>query len=119
MSSEISGQLQRTFHPLRFQRWAFSDLNPATWWLKPAAEMVKKHRQALPASHPMRKNEKVMAELTSAAMDYHRAVRDATSEAQFFQLYGNMFSLYMPDGVEKDGAAAGPQDPRQSPIVKD
>jgi pimeloyl-ACP methyl ester carboxylesterase len=118
MSSEITGQVQRTFHPLRVQRWAMSDLNPAVWWLKPAAEMVKKNRQALPADHPLRRGEKAMAELTSASLDFYRAVRDAASEARFFELYGNMFSLYAPGGPE-EGAAAARQDPRQLPIVKE
>jgi hypothetical protein len=117
-SSEIGGEVQRAFHPLRVQRWAFSDLNPALWWLKPAAEMVKKQRAALPADHPMRRSEKAMAELTSAALDFYRAVRDASSEARFFELYGNMFGLYMDDGIRSD-AEPGPQDPRQLPIVKE
>jgi hypothetical protein len=108
LSTEFSGQLQRTFHPLRMQRWAISDLNPALWWLKPAAAMVKQQRKALPADHPLRKNEKLMSELTSAAMDYHRALRDALSESQFFQLYGNLFSLYLADRPEfAPGKAAG------------
>jgi hypothetical protein len=118
MSSEFSGQMQRTFHPLRLQRWSFSDLNPATWWLKPAAEMVKKQRQALPADHPLRRSEQAMAEVTSASLEFYRAVRDAVREAQFFQMYGNMFSLYASDEAEEEAAQAG-QDPRQSPVVKE
>jgi hypothetical protein len=35
----------REFHPLRFQRWAFSDLNPFLWWLAPAAQAVKAQRR--------------------------------------------------------------------------
>jgi hypothetical protein len=110
--------MQRTFHPLRLQRWSFSDLNPATWWLKPAAEMVKKQRQALPADHPLRRSEQAMAEVTSASLEFYRAVRDAVREAQFFQMYGNMFSLYASDEAEEEVAQAG-QDPRQSPVVKE
>src|SRR4029453_1135156 len=79
MSNEMTGQLQRTFHPLRLQRWALSDLNPAMWWLRPATEMVKQQRKALDADHPLRRNEQLMAELTSAGLDYYRALRDATT----------------------------------------
>ncbi len=114
MSSEFSGQLQRTFHPLRLQRWSFSDLNPATWWLKPAAEMVKQQRAALAPEHPLRQREKAMSELTSASLDYYRALRDAASEGQFFEVYGNMLSLYQP----AQPAAAGSQDPRDLAVVK-
>jgi hypothetical protein len=119
MSSETSGQLQRAFHPLRFERWVLSDLNPATWWLKPAAEMVKQQRKALEADHPMRQNERLMAELTSAAMDYYRAVRDATSEARFFQLYGNLFSLFLADGPQQPAPGEPGEDPRDLPVVKE
>ena len=61
-----------------------------------------------------------MSELTSAALDYYRAVRDATSEAQFFQTYGNLFSLYLADRPEQDEARSGrPEDARQLPVVQE
>jgi pimeloyl-ACP methyl ester carboxylesterase len=116
-SSEMSGKLQRAFHPLRFERWALSDLNPAMWWLKPATEMVRQQRKALDAGHPLRRREELMAELTSAGLDYYRAVRDAGQEARFFQVYGNLFSLYMADRPEMQAHAA--QDPRALHVVKE
>src|SRR5262245_49500467 len=33
LSTDYSAKLSREFHPLRFQRWAVSDLNPRLWWL--------------------------------------------------------------------------------------
>ena len=39
MSNEYTAKLGREFHPLRFQRWAFSDQNPWLACLKPAAAM--------------------------------------------------------------------------------
>ncbi len=33
MGNELTAKLSRNFHPLRFQRWAFSDLNPWLAWL--------------------------------------------------------------------------------------
>lgn len=120
MATELGAKMGRSFHPLRLQRWAVSDLNPALWWLGGAAEMVKQQRKALDADHPMRKGEKLMSELTSAALDYYRAVRDAQSEAQFFQTYGNLFSVYLADRPGgPDGRGAGVQDPRQLPVVKE
>jgi len=120
MANEYTAKMGRTLHPLRMQRWSMSDFNPATWWLKPAAEWVKQHRQAVPPEHPMRSGEKLMSELTSAAMDYRRAVRDASSEAMFFHTYGNMFSLYLADRpARSDGAHERVQDPSQLPIVQE
>ena len=93
LTTEPAANLQREFHPLRFQRWILSDLNPWQAWLAPAARMVKAQRQALGADDPARKIEKMFAEFTSASLDYYRAVRDALSEAAFFQIYGNLFAL--------------------------
>src|SRR5207245_10413094 len=44
MSNEMTAKLARQYHPLRFQRWAFSDLNPWLAWLGPAAQAVKAQR---------------------------------------------------------------------------
>jgi hypothetical protein len=114
----LSSKMQEAFHPLRFQRWVFSDLNPWLAWLGPAAEAVKAQRQALGADAPARKAERAMSEMTGAALDYYRDVRDAVSEAAFFQLYGNLFSLYMAD---KTQAREGTQaiEPRKLPVVRD
>jgi hypothetical protein len=46
-------------------------------------------------------------------------MRDATSEAAFFQTYGNVFSLYLADKHEKEAEAEGVSDPRELPVVKE
>ncbi|WP_205964509.1 DUF3141 domain-containing protein [Ramlibacter agri] len=118
MATDWGGKLQRDFHPLRFQRWSISDLNPFLWWLPAAAEGVRSQRRAMGADHPLRRSEKAMAEITSAALDYQRAIRDAISEASFFQVYGNLFSVLLADKQEAQ-AAQPMQDPRELPVVKD
>ena len=120
MSNEYTAKLGREFHPLRFQRWAFSDLNPWLAWLKPAAGMVAAGRQALGPESPSRRVEKMMSEIVSASLDYYRAMRDASSEATFFQTYGNMFALYMADKHEAEATAQAKRvDPRELPFVKE
>ena len=66
LANEYGAKLSRVFHPLRLQRWAFSDLNPWLWWLAPAAQAVKAQRQALAPDHPARQAESMVSELTSA-----------------------------------------------------
>jgi pimeloyl-ACP methyl ester carboxylesterase len=117
-ANEYSAKLSRALHPLRAQRWAFSDLNPALWWLEPVAKAVKEHRQATSAKHPMRELETLTSELTSAALDCQRALRDAFAEATFFQLYGNLAAFYLPDAQSAD-AKALPSDPRDLSFVKE
>jgi hypothetical protein len=99
-SNELTAKLAREFHPLRFQRWAVSDMNPWLAWLQPAAAAVKAQRQEVPATDPLRKAEKSGAELMSASFDYYRAVRDALSEASFFSIYGTMFGAYFSEQEE-------------------
>jgi pimeloyl-ACP methyl ester carboxylesterase len=118
LSNEYGAKLSREFHPLRFQRWSLSDMNPWLGWLGPAAEAVKAQRLALAADDPSRRAEKGFSELTSASLDYTRAVRDALSEAAFFQIYGNLFSLYLADRAEAE-AAAPAGDARETPFVKE
>ncbi|GAB2599770.1 DUF3141 domain-containing protein [Ramlibacter solisilvae] len=120
MANDFSAKLGRDFHPLRWQRWAVSDLNPLCWWLPAAAQAVKEHRQPLDADHPWRKQEAAMSQLTSAALDFQRAARDTASEASFFQIYGNLYSMYLADKQEGERApVAAVHDPRQLPVVQE
>jgi hypothetical protein len=115
LASESSAKLQRTLHPQRVQRWAFSDLNPWLAWVAPLAKAAKEFRQALPADHPARAPERIASELVAASLDYYRGVRDALSEAAFFQIYGALF-------VREPASPARPEeaaDPRELRYVKD
>ena len=118
LANEYGAKLAREFHPLRWQRWAISDLNPALWWLAPAAEAVKAQRQAVDQDDPARKVDATVSELTSAALDCYRALRDAMGEAAFFEIYGNLFAFYLGDGRGIE-TTAPPVDPRELPLVKD
>ena len=118
VSNETSAKVARKLHPLRAQRWAFSDLNPFLSWLGPGAEAVKQQRQALDANDPARRVERMASELVSASLDHYRAMRDAYSEAAFFALYGNMFSLYDP-AHEPGTAPVQATDPRDLPFVRE
>lgn len=120
MSNEMTAKLRREFHPLRFQRWALSDLNPFLAWVGPVAQQVRAQRKALPKDDPLRKAEAAMAEVVSASLDHYRAMRDANSEAQFFSTFGNMFSMYLADKHEADATKeAASTDPRELPFVKE
>ena len=119
MSNDFAASMGRRFHPLRLQRWAFSDLNPWLAWLAPAAQLVKAQRQPLPADHPLRRAEGGLAELASATLEYYRALRDVFTEAAFFHIYGNLFSLYIADRQATQAPAAPVADPRELPVVKE
>jgi len=119
LTNELGATLGRTFHPLRVQRWAISHLNPWLAWLEPAAAAVTAGRRGLDNDHPLRRAENALSEVLSASLDYGRDVRDAVSEAAFFQTYGSLFSLQHADpmGVQARGGA-GRTDPRTLPAVQ-
>lgn len=119
MSSELSANMLREFHPLRFQRWAFSDQNPTLSWLAPAAQLVKTHRAPVDETHPLRLAEKAGSEWISASLDFYRALRDATTETLFFANYGSMFGLFLADKQTQHKTAAEPvANPLDLPIVQ-
>jgi len=101
--NDSTAGLLRQFHPLRVSRWAVSDFNPWLWWLAPAAAAVKSMRAPLAADTPLRRAEMGAADMVSASLDYWRDVRDALTEAAFYQLYGPLL-----EGQSRsDGAQAG------------
>ncbi len=116
-ATELGAKLSRVFHPLRAQRWAISDLNPWLAWLGPTAELVKTQRAApLQKAWPLR-FERMFSEWISASLDSYRELRDAMSEALFYQTYGSLFSLYLADQRETKEAQE-PVEAREVPAVK-
>ena len=119
-SNAATAKLRRQFHPLRYQRWSMSDLNPWLGWLAPAASAVKARRAPIDKDNALLKVEKAASGALSASLEYYRALRDAASEAAFFQTYGNVFSLTIADKREAEEAAAERiAEPRELPFVKD
>jgi pimeloyl-ACP methyl ester carboxylesterase len=114
MSNETSARMLREFHPLRLQRWALSGMNPWLGWLHPAAQAVRESRQPAAADNPWRKLEETGSEIIGASLDYYRAMRDAATEAGFFGIYANMYSMFLadrsPDGANVETLTTGPRD---------
>ncbi|QCP52893.1 DUF3141 domain-containing protein [Trinickia violacea] len=120
ISNEATAQTLRDFHPMRLQRWSFSDLNPWLAWLPSAAAVAKSNRRAVDADQPLRKVEEIGSEFVSASLDYYRAMRDASTEALFFGIYANLFSMYLADRHdERASAAPQAEDARDRPFVRD
>ncbi|MCP3868179.1 MAG: DUF3141 domain-containing protein [Gammaproteobacteria bacterium] len=118
-ANESTAEAMRTYHPMRFSRWAFSDLNPFTWWLKPAANIVEDNRRDIPDSDSLRQADKLMSEGISASLDLYRDLRDAASESLFFAVYGNIFNYYLADQREAEIQAEQVEESRDLPWIKD
>jgi pimeloyl-ACP methyl ester carboxylesterase len=102
-------KLPQQWHPLRAERPSLSDLNPWFAWLDPAAQTADEEDQPVAVDAPARKIESIVSEAISASFDYYRAICDATSEALFLYVYGNVLSLYCTDRHEADAGAADQQ----------
>jgi len=118
-SNDFTAKLRRQLHPLRVQRWAFSDLNPWLGWLGPAAELVRKQRANVGKDNAVLKLEKAASAAVSASLEYYRAVRDAASELAFFQAYGNVFSMYLADKNASGTTTETIAEPRELPFVRE
>ncbi|SAK77815.1 PHB de-polymerase domain-containing protein [Caballeronia pedi] len=116
LANDTTAKMLRAFHPLRAQRWMFSDLNPWLAWLGPAAQAVKAARQPDTDRDVLRRAEHCGSDMISASLDFYRAMRDATTEAMFFSVYGNMFSAHQAQ-EHKDPAQT--TDPRDLPFVQE
>jgi hypothetical protein len=81
---------------------------------------VKSQRTAAAPDNALVKLERAASEAISASLEYYRAMRDAASEASFFETYGNVFSLYIAD---RRGAEARTPEPvaeaRDLPFVQE
>jgi hypothetical protein len=120
VANEPFAKLCRALHPMRAQRWFFSDLNPGMWWLRPASAIVRRLRWTLGPESLSRRLERMLSDVVSASLDSVRAIRDATSEAVFFEIFGNLYAFGLGDGDRGDErAAVGGGDPRELPVVKE
>jgi pimeloyl-ACP methyl ester carboxylesterase len=117
MTPEWLAKTIRAFHPLRVQRWAISDHNPAFAGLAPLASLVQANRQSRSDDNALVPLERYWSDAIAASLDLYRDLRDASAEALFFHVYGNLLSLNVAD---QHGAIrrAARFDPRTLPAVK-
>jgi pimeloyl-ACP methyl ester carboxylesterase len=97
----------RNMHPLRMQRWMFSDMNPFMAGVAQAATWARANRAPRPDTGPSVAAERLGVSLASAGLEFYRATRDAASEFAFFQIYGPLsMAQARPDDGSSEIAAA-------------
>ncbi|MCP3921377.1 MAG: DUF3141 domain-containing protein [Desulfobacterales bacterium] len=106
LSNETSAEFLRTIHPLRKDRYTFSDLNPFMSYFKTMAPYVKKNRKLVSKENVFHKVEKVVSDLIVTSFDYYRDANDTTNEFIFKNIYGNpvlndFFGTSETNGVEE------------------
>ena len=117
MTPEWLAKTIRALHPLRVQRWAISDHNPAFAALAPLAALAQANRQPRSDDNALVPLERFWSEAIVASLDLYRDLRDASAEALFFHVYGNLLSLNVAD-QQRAIRRATRFDPRTVPAVK-
>ena len=117
--NEKTAELGRNLHPLRVQRWFFSDFNPVMWPVAAMASTVKAGRKPVEAGNPWRKLEAMGAEMITASWNFYRDMRDAASESAFFRIYGSMIALGASGDVKPAGPVEEKPDPREMPFARE
>jgi pimeloyl-ACP methyl ester carboxylesterase len=119
MVNEKTAELGRNLHPLRAQRWFFSDFNPVMWPVTAMASTVKAGRKPVEPGNPWNKLEAIGSEMITASWNFYRDMRDAASESLFFQIYGSMLALGASGDVKPGQPVAARPDSRELPFVKE
>jgi tellurite resistance protein len=84
----------RQCHPLRVQRYAWSDLNPWSWPVALGSHYVRQHRQPAEASNPCVALETGFSQMIAAALDGFRDTRDHAQEWLFKTLFNNPWTKF-------------------------
>ena len=116
-SSPATAQTLRQLHPLRMQRYMFSDLNPWMLPVKQAAAVIKKGGGRRPAApdNPFRAWETLVSGMIVDSLNYYRDTRDAAWEALFQAFYENPWMKLMANFA---GAVVPPEDPRRDALCR-
>ena len=85
MVPEWAAKAARAFHPLRAQRWMFSDKNPMLAGLPYFCVLGQVGSQARSQSNPMRQSEKLASDLITARWSVSRSAR-CGARSGFYQV---------------------------------
>jgi pimeloyl-ACP methyl ester carboxylesterase len=102
-STELSAEILKQSHPLRVNKYIFSErINPFMQFFKTLAPVVKEHRSPVSAGNPFTALERCVSDSIVAVLDGFQSVRDHFDEALFFAVYENPWMrLLFPENTPK------------------
>ena len=88
-NNDLAAETMRQMHPLRVQRYLFSDMNPFMVPVKTWADWIQKndHRRPAADDNMFTAWEKLWSKSIADGLDTYRDIRDAASEAVFKVMY--------------------------------
>jgi len=99
--SDKTAEAIRQMHPLRIERYIFSDLNPMLQPVKLWADLVKRYRLPIAKESPFLTMENVFSESMQISLNNYRDMRDLVQEFWFKSLYGTAWMKWLFGPPEK------------------
>jgi pimeloyl-ACP methyl ester carboxylesterase len=87
MTNQATAWAFRMWNPLRASHWLLSDLNPAMWWVKAMAGVIRGNRRPAAPENPFLKLEREASRHNEQMLDWYRVVRDDLQERTFKAVY--------------------------------
>jgi pimeloyl-ACP methyl ester carboxylesterase/tellurite resistance protein len=106
MVTPWSAEALRQLHPLRVQRYAFSDLNPWLWPLAFWSDQTSRNRKPVTDDNPFVKAETWFSDTMTAALNCYRDIRDKSQEWLFKSIYGTPWMNFWWGSSEEPAAGA-------------
>ena len=94
MTNPWLAEYSRQLHPLRVQRYGWSDLNPYSWPLAAWSAEVKTNRLPATPNNPFVAMEETFSRLTTLGLNYYRDIRDQAQEVLFKSIYDNPWARF-------------------------
>jgi hypothetical protein len=89
-STETSAEVMKQLHPLRVNKYIFSDsINPFMLIFKMLVPVVKKDRSPVAPDNPFTAFEKNVSDTIVTLLDGYQNIRDHFEETMFFSIYEN------------------------------
>jgi pimeloyl-ACP methyl ester carboxylesterase len=86
-ANDLAAGWLRLMHPQRFWRLALSDLNPAMWPVRLAADLVRADRRPVSEDNPLRSAERAVSDQVVGGLNAYRDMRDNWMEQLFYSIY--------------------------------
>jgi pimeloyl-ACP methyl ester carboxylesterase len=89
-STEMGAETRRQMNPMRWRRYALSDMNPFMGPVSSLAGLARQNRKPVPANNPFLAFEKAFADSVEYGFNVMRDLRDAWVETAFHGVYGTL-----------------------------
>ncbi len=122
LSNEVSAEVLKQMHPLRSQRYIFSDMN---LFLKPVefmAEQIRRNRHPLSNGNIFSEIEKNISDMIVDSFNLYRDISDQNQEVIFNKIYSNaVMKIFFPDAgdILETPASKGQKTKERNKVVKE